>query len=89
MVLPEAPLLTITSLDIVDLIGLPKNRGSYDNNEIASRQPEESGHMQMTDTLCKRCSQRPVTLLEIIQIGHGDRYQRTDPGIGPKKVSWS
>ncbi|KAL6547795.1 Cullin-associated NEDD8-dissociated protein 1 [Orobanche hederae] len=30
--------------------------------------------MQMTDDLCKRCSERPVALLEIIQIGHGDRY---------------
>ncbi|KAL6549983.1 hypothetical protein OROMI_020471 [Orobanche minor] len=43
--------------------------------EIASRQPEESGHMQMTDALCKRCLQRQVALLEIIQTGHGDRYQ--------------
>ncbi|GFP99310.1 hypothetical protein PHJA_002075100 [Phtheirospermum japonicum] len=45
--------------------------------EIASRQPEESAHMQnrMTDAICKRCSQKQVALLEIIQAGHGDRYK--------------
>ncbi|KAK6137481.1 hypothetical protein DH2020_028734 [Rehmannia glutinosa] len=43
--------------------------------EIASREPEESGHMQMTDARCKRCSERPVGLIDIIQAGHGDRYQ--------------
>ncbi|KAL3635556.1 hypothetical protein CASFOL_020103 [Castilleja foliolosa] len=45
--------------------------------EIASRQPEESTHMQnrMTDAICKRCSQKQVALLEIIQAGHGDRYK--------------
>ncbi|XP_020550682.1 uncharacterized protein LOC105164231 isoform X1 [Sesamum indicum] len=43
--------------------------------ELASRQPEESGRMQMTDARCKRCMEKQVGLIDIIQTGHGDRYQ--------------
>ncbi|KAK4389285.1 hypothetical protein Sango_2265500 [Sesamum angolense] len=43
--------------------------------ELASRQPEESGRMQMTDARCKRCMEKQVGLTDIIQTGHGDRYQ--------------
>ncbi|CAA3015552.1 BAH domain [Olea europaea subsp. europaea] len=43
--------------------------------EIASREPEESGRIrQMTDARCKRCNEKQVGLTEIIQAGHGDRY---------------
>ncbi|KAH6761066.1 bromo-adjacent homology domain-containing protein [Perilla frutescens var. frutescens] len=43
--------------------------------EIARREPEETGRMQMTDARCKRCSEKQVGLTDIIQTGHGDRYQ--------------
>ncbi|KAG9145118.1 hypothetical protein Leryth_008919 [Lithospermum erythrorhizon] len=43
--------------------------------EIESRQPEESQHLQMTDARCKRCSMKEVGLRDIIQAGTGDRYQ--------------
>ncbi|KAL3499342.1 hypothetical protein ACH5RR_038435 [Cinchona calisaya] len=43
--------------------------------EIASRKPEESQLMQMTDARCKRCSEKKVALVDIIQTGHGNRYQ--------------
>ncbi|KAI5655487.1 hypothetical protein M9H77_32674 [Catharanthus roseus] len=43
--------------------------------EIASREPEESERMQMTDARCKRCKEKKVGIVEIIQAGHGDRYQ--------------
>ncbi|KAG8382229.1 hypothetical protein BUALT_Bualt05G0055100 [Buddleja alternifolia] len=44
-------------------------------DEIASRKPEESGRLQMTDARCKRCTEKQVGLIDIIQTGHGDRYQ--------------
>lgn len=31
--------------------------------------------LQMTDALCTRCNVRKVGLVDIIQAGHGDRYQ--------------
>ncbi|KAG6388298.1 hypothetical protein SASPL_153500 [Salvia splendens] len=43
--------------------------------EIARREPEETGRMQMTDARCRRCSAKQVGLTDIIQTGHGDRYQ--------------
>lgn len=43
--------------------------------EIASKEPEESEHVQMTDARCKRCKEKKVGVVEIIQAGHGDRYQ--------------
>ncbi|XP_016441599.1 ASI1-immunoprecipitated protein 3 isoform X1 [Nicotiana tabacum] len=43
--------------------------------EIASREPEEPEPIQMTDARCKRCTEKKVRLMEIIQAGHGDRYQ--------------
>ncbi|CAL5442519.1 uncharacterized protein LOC114321858 [Camellia sinensis] len=43
--------------------------------EIASKEPEESERMQMTDARCKRCSEKKVGLIDIIQAGLGDRYQ--------------
>ncbi|XP_052209863.1 uncharacterized protein LOC127813127 isoform X2 [Diospyros lotus] len=43
--------------------------------EIASKEPEESKRMQMTDARCKRCTEKKVGVTDIIQAGHGDRYQ--------------
>ncbi|XP_038725677.1 protein IWS1 homolog [Tripterygium wilfordii] len=43
--------------------------------EIATKEPEESERMQMTDARCSRCSEFKVGLRDIIQAGHGDRYQ--------------
>lgn len=43
--------------------------------ETAHNEPEESARMQMTDARCKRCSEKKVGLVDIIQAGHGDRYQ--------------
>ncbi|KAA8522407.1 hypothetical protein F0562_013232 [Nyssa sinensis] len=43
--------------------------------EIASKQPEESQRMQMTDARCKRCMEKKVGLIDIIQAGVLDRYQ--------------
>ncbi|KAK9698587.1 hypothetical protein RND81_08G115300 [Saponaria officinalis] len=43
--------------------------------EIARNQPEESAKMQMTDARCKRCNEKKVGVVDIIQAGHGDRYQ--------------
>lgn len=31
--------------------------------------------MQMTDARCKRCQEKKVGVVDIIQAGHGDRYQ--------------
>ncbi|KAK4338419.1 hypothetical protein RND71_042906 [Anisodus tanguticus] len=42
--------------------------------ELASREPEEPEPVQMTDARCKRCTEKKVRLMEIIQAGHGDRY---------------
>lgn len=42
--------------------------------ELASREPEEPEPIQMTDARCKRCTEKKVRLMEIIQAGHGDRY---------------
>ncbi|KAJ6703589.1 BROMO-ADJACENT HOMOLOGY (BAH) DOMAIN-CONTAINING PROTEIN [Salix viminalis] len=43
--------------------------------ETAKKEPEESEHMQMTDARCSRCSEVKVRLRDIIQAGHGSRYQ--------------
>ncbi|KAL8141646.1 hypothetical protein V2J09_014678 [Rumex salicifolius] len=43
--------------------------------EIARDQPEEAERVQMTDARCKRCSDKKVALVDIIQAGTGDRYQ--------------
>ncbi|XP_019156290.1 PREDICTED: uncharacterized protein LOC109153023 isoform X2 [Ipomoea nil] len=45
------------------------------SDELASRQPEEQEPVQMTDARCRRCSERQVRLIDIIQAGHGHRYQ--------------
>ncbi|KAL8556818.1 hypothetical protein ACS0TY_004331 [Phlomoides rotata] len=45
------------------------------SEEIAAKEPEDSGRIQMTDYRCKICNEKEVGLLEIIQTGHGDRYQ--------------
>ncbi|XP_015085247.1 uncharacterized protein LOC107028621 isoform X1 [Solanum pennellii] len=42
--------------------------------ELASKEPEEPEPIQMTDARCKRCTEKKVRLMEIIQAGHGDRY---------------
>ncbi|KAL3609905.1 hypothetical protein D5086_000925 [Populus alba] len=44
--------------------------------ETAKKEPEESERMQMTDARCSRCSEFKVGLRDIIQAGHGARYQR-------------
>ncbi|XP_051151631.1 uncharacterized protein LOC127265718 [Andrographis paniculata] len=43
--------------------------------ELATREPEEARRVQMTDARCKRCMKKQVGLTDIIQTGHGDRYQ--------------
>uniref|UniRef100_A0A7N0V5V7 Uncharacterized protein n=1 Tax=Kalanchoe fedtschenkoi TaxID=63787 RepID=A0A7N0V5V7_KALFE len=43
--------------------------------ELAKREPEEKQQMQMTDARCKRCTEKKVGLIDIIQSGLGDRYQ--------------
>ncbi|XP_030538160.1 uncharacterized protein LOC115746507 [Rhodamnia argentea] len=43
--------------------------------ETARNEPEESERMQMTDARCSRCSEFKVGVRDIIQAGHGDRYQ--------------
>ncbi|KAF9689339.1 hypothetical protein SADUNF_Sadunf01G0082000 [Salix dunnii] len=43
--------------------------------ETAKKEPEESERMQMTDARCSRCSEFKVGLRDIIQAGHGARYQ--------------
>ncbi|KAF5730001.1 hypothetical protein HS088_TW20G00371 [Tripterygium wilfordii] len=43
--------------------------------EIARKEPEESERIQMTDARCSRCNEFKVGLRDIIQAGHGDRYQ--------------
>ncbi|KAF2313294.1 hypothetical protein GH714_010177 [Hevea brasiliensis] len=43
--------------------------------ETATKEPEESARMQMTDACCSRCNEFKVGVRDIIQAGHGDRYQ--------------
>ncbi|CAK9142227.1 unnamed protein product [Ilex paraguariensis] len=43
--------------------------------ELTRKQPEESERMQMTDARCKRCMEKNVGLIDIIQAGRGNRYQ--------------
>ncbi|KAJ6933614.1 hypothetical protein NC651_008876 [Populus alba x Populus x berolinensis] len=43
--------------------------------ETAKKEPDESERMQMTDARCSRCSEFKVRLRDIIQAGHGARYQ--------------
>ncbi|KAF3448565.1 hypothetical protein FNV43_RR09278 [Rhamnella rubrinervis] len=43
--------------------------------EMATKEPDESERMQMTDARCSRCSEFKVGLRDVIQAGHGDRYQ--------------
>ncbi|PPD93934.1 hypothetical protein GOBAR_DD09035 [Gossypium barbadense] len=43
--------------------------------ETAKKEPDESERMQMTDARCSRCMEFKVGLRDIIQAGHGDRYQ--------------
>lgn len=45
------------------------------SEELASKQPEESAPIQMTDARCRRCSEKKVGVTDIIQAGHGARYQ--------------
>ncbi|XP_019171133.1 PREDICTED: uncharacterized protein LOC109166697 isoform X1 [Ipomoea nil] len=53
--------------------------------EIARRKPDEQELIQMTDARCNRCTEKQVRLLEIIQTGHGDRYQLE---CGPCGNTW-
>nr|CAD1834831.1 unnamed protein product [Ananas comosus var. bracteatus] len=44
--------------------------------EKATKEPEESKQLQMTDARCSRCAEKKVGISEIIHAGgHGDRYQ--------------
>ncbi|GLT90883.1 hypothetical protein SLE2022_087980 [Rubroshorea leprosula] len=43
--------------------------------ETARKEPDDLERMQMTDARCKRCNEFKVGLRDIIQAGHGDRYQ--------------
>ncbi|GMI76333.1 BAH domain-containing transcriptional regulator 1, ASI1-Immunoprecipitated Protein 3 [Hibiscus trionum] len=43
--------------------------------EMAKNEPDESERMQMTDARCSRCMEFKVGVRDIIQAGHGDRYQ--------------
>lgn len=43
--------------------------------ETARSEPDESESMQMTDARCSRCSESKVGVRDIIQAGHGERYQ--------------
>ncbi|CAN8246449.1 unnamed protein product [Cochlearia groenlandica] len=43
--------------------------------ETTKTEPDDAERMQMTDARCSRCSQINVGLRDIIQAGHGDRYQ--------------
>ncbi|GFZ16466.1 bromo-adjacent homology (BAH) domain-containing protein [Actinidia rufa] len=43
--------------------------------ELASKEPEKSEHMQMTDARCKRCTEKKVGVIDIIQSGLRARYQ--------------
>ncbi|CAN1778068.1 Chromatin remodeling protein EBS [Linum perenne] len=45
-------------------------------------EPEESVPMQMTDARCSRCNEFKVGVRDIIQAGHGDRYQLECTGCG-------
>ncbi|CAL1401076.1 unnamed protein product [Linum trigynum] len=50
--------------------------------ERKTKEPEESVHMQMTDARCGRCNESKVGIRDIIQAGHGDRYQLECIGCG-------
>ncbi|KAL1214815.1 ASI1-immunoprecipitated protein 3 [Cardamine amara subsp. amara] len=43
--------------------------------EETEKEPDDVPQMQMTDAKCSRCSLQTVGLRDIIQAGHGDRYQ--------------
>ncbi|PRQ17687.1 putative BAH domain, transcription elongation factor S-II, central domain-containing protein [Rosa chinensis] len=43
--------------------------------ERAMKEPDESERMQMTDARCTRCSELKVGVRNIIQAGHGARYE--------------
>lgn len=44
--------------------------------ERATKEPEKTKQMQMTDARCSRCSKKEVGVADIIHAGgHGDRYQ--------------
>ncbi|GFZ01407.1 bromo-adjacent homology (BAH) domain-containing protein [Actinidia rufa] len=67
--------------------GVVKKLGSGDEGltaeELASKEPEKSEHMQllvwlskqMTDARCKRCTEKKVGVIDIIQSGLRARYQ--------------
>ncbi|KAG2330359.1 hypothetical protein Bca4012_020050 [Brassica carinata] len=45
------------------------------DEETEKNEPDDAERMQMTDVRCSRCSEIKVGLKDIIQAGHGDRYQ--------------
>lgn len=43
--------------------------------EQSAKEPPQPKAMQMTDKLCPICNEREVGVRDVIQVGHGDRYQ--------------
>ncbi|KAG2331512.1 hypothetical protein Bca52824_002692 [Brassica carinata] len=43
--------------------------------ETEKKEPDDAERMQMTDARCSRCREIKVGLRDIIQAGHGDRYE--------------
>nr|GMD75167.1 SWR1-complex protein 3-like [Ipomoea batatas] len=56
--------------------------GELEAYQILNMSPNE---LKMTDARCNRCTEKQVRLLEIIQTGHGDRYQLE---CGPCGNTW-
>ncbi|CAH9137397.1 unnamed protein product [Cuscuta epithymum] len=69
--------LLIGELDASQVSSMTPNelKEGLTSDELASRQPEEQEPIQMTNARCRRCSEKQVRLIDIIQAGHGDRYQ--------------
>ncbi|CAH8272984.1 unnamed protein product [Arabidopsis lyrata] len=44
-------------------------------DETTKKEPDDADRMQMTSVRCSRCNQLKVGLRDVIQAGHGDRYQ--------------
>ncbi|PSR91494.1 Chromatin remodeling protein like [Actinidia chinensis var. chinensis] len=63
----------------IQFICSPMDSGQSDDKEnaeeLASKEPEKSEHMQMTDARCKRCTEKKVGVIDIIQSGLRARYQ--------------
>ncbi|XVF51484.1 hypothetical protein PTKIN_Ptkin04bG0188800 [Pterospermum kingtungense] len=56
-------------------MSLNKLKEGLTAEETTKKEPDESERMQVTDAQCSRCMEFKVGLRDIIQAGHGDRYQ--------------